>query len=60
MLPKLKTRSFLSFCVTVIFIALSVQVPGGTLVIKGGTVLTVTDGTIENGDILVRDGKIVA
>jgi imidazolonepropionase-like amidohydrolase len=26
--------------------------------IKNGTVLTVTKGTIENGDVLVRDGKI--
>jgi imidazolonepropionase-like amidohydrolase len=28
--------------------------------IKNGTVLTVTKGTIKNGDVLVRDGKIVA
>jgi len=26
--------------------------------IKSGTVLTVTQGTIENGDVLIRDGKI--
>jgi imidazolonepropionase-like amidohydrolase len=26
--------------------------------IKSGTILTVTKGTIENGDILIRDGKI--
>ncbi len=26
--------------------------------IKNGTVLTVTKGTIENGDVLIRDGKI--
>jgi imidazolonepropionase-like amidohydrolase len=29
-----------------------------TIVIQGGTVLTVTKGTIENGSILIRDGKI--
>ena len=29
-----------------------------TVVIRGGTILTVTKGTIENGDILVRGGKI--
>jgi imidazolonepropionase-like amidohydrolase len=30
------------------------------LVIRGGTILTVTNGTIENGTIVVRDGKIAA
>jgi imidazolonepropionase-like amidohydrolase len=28
--------------------------------IKGGTVITVTNGTIENGIVLIRDGKIAA
>lgn len=32
----------------------------GDLVIQGGTVLTVTNGVMENGSILVRDGKIAA
>ncbi len=32
----------------------------GDLFIKGGTILTVTDGVIENGSILIRDGKISA
>jgi imidazolonepropionase-like amidohydrolase len=31
---------------------------GGVMVIQGGTILTVTKGTIENGSILIRDGKI--
>ncbi len=30
-----------------------------TMVIRGGTILTVTNGTMVNGDILVEDGKIV-
>lgn len=30
----------------------------GNLLIKGGTVLTVTRGTLENTDVLVKDGKI--
>ena len=30
------------------------------LVIKGGTILTVTKGTIPNGMVIVRDGKIAA
>lgn len=29
-----------------------------TILIKGGTVITVTDGVIENGDVLLKDGKI--
>src|SRR3989442_13316795 len=33
--------------------------PVATL-IRGGTLLTVTKGTIENGDLLIRDGKIAA
>ena len=33
--------------------------PSQTL-IKNGTILTITNGTIENGDVLIRDGKIVA
>lgn len=28
------------------------------LLIKGATIITVTKGTIENGDVLIRDGKI--
>lgn len=34
------------------------QTPTGDVMIKNGTVLTVTNGTLENTDILVRDGKI--
>ena len=30
----------------------------GSMLIKGGTVLTVTKGTLENTDVLVKDGKI--
>ncbi len=32
--------------------------PAETLV-QNGTILTITDGTIENGDVLIRDGEIV-
>ncbi len=32
----------------------------GNLLIRNGTVLTVTNGTLENTDVLVRDGKIAA
>jgi imidazolonepropionase-like amidohydrolase len=34
------------------------QTERGNAVIKGGTVLTVTKGTLENTDVLVKDGKI--
>jgi imidazolonepropionase-like amidohydrolase len=44
-------------CVTLSF-SLMAQVPKGNLLIKNGTVLTVTKGTLENTDVLVRDGKI--
>ena len=33
---------------------------GGTVLIKGGTLLTVTRGTIARGDLLIRDGRIAA
>lgn len=34
------------------------QVKKGDVLIKGGTVLTVANGTLENTDVLVRNGKI--
>jgi imidazolonepropionase-like amidohydrolase len=33
---------------------------GGTFFLKGATLLTVSHGTIENGDLLVKDGRIAA
>jgi imidazolonepropionase-like amidohydrolase len=30
----------------------------GNLLVKGGTVITITKGTLENTDVLVKDGKI--
>ncbi|WP_421978956.1 amidohydrolase [Roseivirga seohaensis] len=39
------------------FIA-SAQVKKGDVLIKNATVLTITKGTLENTDVLVRDGKI--
>ena len=37
---------------------LQAQEPKGDVLIKNGTVLTVTNGTLENTDVLIRDGKI--
>lgn len=34
------------------------QIEKGTLLIKNGTVLTITKGNLESTDVLVRDGKI--
>src|SRR5215210_4325878 len=34
------------------------QPTGGSMLIKNATVLTVTNGTLQNTDILVRNGKI--
>jgi len=44
---------FFSFSVTFAY-------AGGDLFIKNGTILTITNGVIENGSLLIRDGKIVA
>ncbi len=33
--------------------------PADVTVVQNGTILTVTHGTIENGSVLIRDGKIV-
>lgn len=47
----------------ILFISIIISVPAigqdkGDILIKGGTVLTVTNGTLENTDVLIRDGKI--
>jgi imidazolonepropionase-like amidohydrolase len=36
------------------------QAPAGAVAIRGGTVLTVTKGTINNGIVVFRDGKLTA
>ncbi len=41
-----------------IFSASMAQIEKGTMLIKNGTVLTVTKGTLEGTDVLVKDGKI--
>lgn len=37
---------------------LMAQVPKGDVLIKNGTVITITNGILENTDILIEDGKI--
>ncbi len=36
----------------------SAQVQKGDVLIKNGTVITITNGTLENTDVLIQDGKI--
>ena len=52
----IKTSSLfiLFLCVS----ALHAQTKKGDVLIKNGTVITITDGTLENTDVLVRNGKI--
>lgn len=39
--------------------ALCGQAPVGDVLIKNGTVLTITNGTLEKADVLIQEGKIV-
>ncbi|MFN9502206.1 MAG: amidohydrolase, partial [Chryseotalea sp.] len=47
---------FLLLCCT--WFGAQAQSLTGNVLIKNGTVLTVTKGTLENTDVLVKDGKI--
>lgn len=49
--------TILTFCFLLISAA-EAQIKRGSILIKNGTLLTVTNGTMENTDILIRDGKI--
>lgn len=40
--------------------AAQVAQPTPVLAIRGATILTITNGTVPNGTVLVRDGKIAA
>lgn len=40
--------------------ALNAQVKKGSVLIKNGTLITITNGVLENTDILIRDGKIAS
>lgn len=42
----------------VIACCMSLAQEKGSVLIKGGTVLTITNGTLEETDVLIRDGKI--
>jgi len=53
-------KKYISLVIALLFISLSSLAQGkkGNVLIKNATVLTVTDGTKTNTDILVQDGKI--
>lgn len=51
-------KIFSTIILLCIFSASMAQVERGSMLIKNGTVLTVTKGTLEGTDILVKDGKI--
>lgn len=48
-----------AFVVLLFALSATAQIERGNVLIKNGTVLTVTKGTLEQTDVLVRDGKIV-
>lgn len=52
-------RILYSILLTVVTLDGIAQVERGSVLIKGGTLLTVTKGTQESTDLLIRDGKIV-
>jgi imidazolonepropionase-like amidohydrolase len=48
----------LLFCLLVLSSQVAWAQERGDVLIRGGTVLTVTEGTLENTDVLVRNGRI--
>src|SRR5271170_2326450 len=58
-LPTLVIASILAACASLAF-AQTPAKKGATLAIIGGKLLTVSHGTIENGVLLIVDGKIAA
>ena len=54
----LRNIVFIIFCIFGL-VGLSAQPQAGNLLIKNGTVLTITKGTLTNTDILVQDDVVV-
>lgn len=46
--------------ILILLVAFTTAASADTLLLRGATVHTVTNGTIESGDVLIRDGKIAA
>jgi imidazolonepropionase-like amidohydrolase len=49
---------FLFVCLSLFLFTTSAQVEKGNLLIKNGTVITITKGNLDQTDVLVKDGKI--
>ncbi len=58
-MPRTAFVSLLLFIAAAIFPAAN-PLAGQDVALKGGTVMTITQGTIENGTVLIRKGKIAA
>ncbi|MBN1938368.1 MAG: amidohydrolase family protein [Candidatus Aminicenantes bacterium] len=58
-MPK-KTAFFLLITAAALFLAVHPPLSAQDVALKGGTVMTITRGTIENGTVLIRNGKIAA
>lgn len=54
----MKTRYSLLSLLMILCTVIYAQAPKGDVLIKNGTVITISNGTLENTDVLVRDGKI--
>ena len=54
----MKTRYSLLSLLMILCTVVYGQVQKGDVLIKNGTVITITNGTLENTDVMVRDGKI--
>lgn len=54
----MKMKNILLSLLMILSTSMVAQAPKGDVLFKGGTVLTVSNGTLENTDVLVRDGKI--
>lgn len=60
MMRALNQRGFMAGALVLLALAASPARAANVTLIKNGTVLTITKGTIEHGDVLIRDGKIAA
>lgn len=56
--PILKALALASLLVAASYYPLRAQVRKGNVLIQHGTVMTITQGTLEDTDVLIKDGKI--
>lgn len=53
-------KTYISICLCICFAISAVAQQTGSVLIKNGTVLTITDGVKENTDVLIINGKITS